>query len=154
MSDFYLDTSAIVKRYVPEVGSSWVRQICDPSTGNHVCTSAITKVEFASAVCRRCREGHVTVMDRDSLINGFLAHCAGQYGVVNVTAAQLSLAMDVMKRQPLRAYDAMQLAAAIALSTSLTAASLPPLTFLSADSQLVTAAAAEGLNTDDPNAHP
>ncbi len=32
MSDYYLDASALMKRYVDEVGSTWVRQMTAPLT--------------------------------------------------------------------------------------------------------------------------
>ena len=154
MAEFYLDTSAIVKRYVPEIGSGWVLSICNPASGNGICVAAITKAEFASAVCRRNREGAASTIDRDRLINDFLAHVASQYHVVSITDARLALAIDLMKRHPLRAYDAVQLAAAVALNQSLMDASLPPLTFVSADDRLSAAAAAEGLRCENPNTHP
>ena len=30
----YLDTSALIKRYVAETGSEWVRALADPTSGN------------------------------------------------------------------------------------------------------------------------
>ena len=30
MTDYFLDASALVKRYVDELGSTWVRSITDP----------------------------------------------------------------------------------------------------------------------------
>jgi hypothetical protein len=32
VTDYYVDASALVKRYADESGSIWVRQITDPST--------------------------------------------------------------------------------------------------------------------------
>ncbi len=36
MSVFYLDTSALVKRYVRETGTGWVRALADPGAGNTI----------------------------------------------------------------------------------------------------------------------
>jgi hypothetical protein len=54
----------------------------------------------------------------------------------------------------LRGYDAIQLATALEVNDSLTAAGLPSLNFISADIDLITAANREGLPTDNPNLHP
>jgi predicted nucleic acid-binding protein len=55
---------------------------------------------------------------------------------------------------PLRAYDAVQLAAALSLRTQIAVLGLSAPTFISADKDLRQAAIREGLNTDDPNLHP
>ncbi len=65
----------------------------------------------------------------------------------------LERARDLLEQYPLRAYDAVQLAAGLTANDALLAAGLPALIFLAADTRLLSAAAAEGLGTDDPNAH-
>lgn len=45
---FYLDTSALVKRYVAESGSSWIINLCDPVSGNTISTARITRAEAAA----------------------------------------------------------------------------------------------------------
>ncbi|MBI4673425.1 MAG: type II toxin-antitoxin system VapC family toxin [Chloroflexi bacterium] len=56
MQVFFFDTSAIVKRYIDEPGSAWVRQICNTREAdtnariNLVVVGSITIVEFAAAV--------------------------------------------------------------------------------------------------------
>jgi uncharacterized protein len=54
----------------------------------------------------------------------------------------------------LRGYDAVQLAAALVANDDLVANGNTPLMFVSADSDLLLAAHAEGLATDNPLAHP
>ena len=63
----------------------------------------------------------------------------------------LDRARRVLEQHPLRAYDAVQLASGLVANDVLLAAAIPPLTFLSADTRLLNAAALEGLTTDDPN---
>ena len=58
----------------------------------------------------------------------------------------LNLASDLAFRHPLRAYDAVQLAACLFLSGE----SRDPLTFVCADSRLLTAAQSEGLTVLNP----
>jgi uncharacterized protein len=60
----------------------------------------------------------------------------------------------LLDMHPLRAYDAIQLASALAANTKLSVAGLPASIFVSADVQLLSVAIAEGLTVDDPNTHP
>jgi hypothetical protein len=43
MPAYFFDTSAIVKRYVHEIGSAWVQGTADPSSGNMVYLAAIIR---------------------------------------------------------------------------------------------------------------
>jgi hypothetical protein len=60
----------------------------------------------------------------------------------------------LLESYPLRAYDAVQLASALLTHDTLQVIGLPPPTFLAADDRLLATAEAEGLATDNPNAHP
>ena len=63
MSVYYFDSSALVKLYAREVGSTWVEAVADLSAGNQIYTANITEVEVASAISRRRREGQITDAD-------------------------------------------------------------------------------------------
>ena len=63
MADYFLDSSALVKRYVRETGSAWVTGILDPLSKNEVFVAAITGVEIVAAVSRRARGGTITAAD-------------------------------------------------------------------------------------------
>ena len=56
MPVFFLDTSALVKRYVAEVGSQTVTELVSAPHAN-ILIADITRAEFASALNRRLREG-------------------------------------------------------------------------------------------------
>jgi hypothetical protein len=73
---------------------------------------------------------------------------------VELDLAIVTLAHGLLERPPLRAYDAVQLASALASNQALMAAELPSIIFLSADDRLNKAAGAEGLTVDNPNNHP
>jgi predicted nucleic acid-binding protein len=151
---YQFDASAIVKRYVDEVGSDWVRAIVDPGSGNVISIADVTRAEVASAMARRAREGSITPDESSDLIRSFEAHCATQYRIVPTDHPIVDLAVDLIQRHPLRAYDAVQLATAAIVNRSLVTYGLPPLIFVSADDSLVAAAQAEGLAADDPNRYP
>jgi hypothetical protein len=62
--------------------------------------------------------------------------------------------MRLANRHALRAYDAVQLAAALNIRQERQDAGLVPVTLISADQALNDAATAEGMAVDDPNGHP
>jgi hypothetical protein len=55
MTTYYLDTSALSKRYVEETGSNWVRTLVLPEAEHTLLTARITMVEIYSALARRKR---------------------------------------------------------------------------------------------------
>ena len=57
MADCYFDSSALVKRYVNETGSTWVCGLFDPGLRHEVFIAAITSVEIIAAITRRARGG-------------------------------------------------------------------------------------------------
>jgi uncharacterized protein len=73
---------------------------------------------------------------------------------VEITAPLLTDAMRLVEAHGLRAYDAVQLAAAVELNGRWLAAGMGSITLVSADQQLNNAAVAEGLLVEDPNLHP
>ena len=66
----------------------------------------------------------------------------------------INSAVDLTQSHYLRGYDAVHLATALAMNAELLRKHLPPLTFVAADEDLLEAAEAEGLPTENPNLHP
>jgi uncharacterized protein len=152
---FYLcDASAVVKRYVTEVGSGWVQVILDPNSGHSIGIAEITRAEVVSALRRRAREGAIQADVSAESIRTFEADCVVEYRLLPTDHAIVSLAIDLIQRYPLRAYDAVQLATAVHLNETLLSIGLSASVFVSADGDLLTAAQAEGLLIDNPNEHP
>jgi uncharacterized protein len=54
---FYFDSSALVKSYVYETGTAWVRVLVDPANANEIYILRLTEVELISATVRRERGG-------------------------------------------------------------------------------------------------
>ncbi|MBI5667063.1 MAG: type II toxin-antitoxin system VapC family toxin [Chloroflexi bacterium] len=148
MSTFFLDTSAIAKRYIPETGSTWINSLVLPQTRNTVVISRLTMVEFVSALVRRQREKSISLNDLEMFRGAFLDHVNQIYTVINLTKDVLADARTLLERYPLRTLDAIQLASPLKGQITLETV----LTFISADTRLLSAAAAEGLPTDNPNA--
>jgi predicted nucleic acid-binding protein len=150
----FVDTSALVKRYVNEIGSSWLRNLLDPATGAETFLVRITMVELIAAVTRRERGGALTPAAAATARAAFRADVAVEYQVVEVTEALLERATALAEARGLRAYDAVQLAAALEVNALCIGSGLPALLFASADTELNAAAMLEGLAAEDPNAHP
>ncbi len=154
MSIFFLDSSALTKRYLQEPGSDWVAALTDPATGNIIVVAEITRVEVAAALAARHRADAITLNERDDLVSLVLQHFDSEYRIVAIEPTVTSRAVALTQRHRLRGYDAVQLAAALAANEPLTAAGLAALTFVAADDDLVAAARAEGLLAENPNQHP
>lgn len=155
MSNFYLDSSALVKRYLTETGSNWVRRLIDPTTGNSIAVAEITQVEVAAALAARHRApGGITRRERDGAVDLLARHCQTEYWLVALSPSILDQAVDLTQNHRLRGYDAVQLATALAANDSLVATGLPSLTFVAADDDLLAAASNEGLTTENPNDYP
>jgi predicted nucleic acid-binding protein len=153
MKSLFLDSSALVKRYVDETGSLWLRSLVGASTGNRLAIASLTAVEVVSAITRRQRSGTISSADAALLVNAFRADLAAMYRVVDVSAPLIARAMSLAETHGLRGSDAIQMAAALEVYTDSLVLVLP-FNLISADAELNAAAATEGLTVDDPNRHP
>lgn len=151
---YFLDSSALVKRYVPETGSAWVQSIANAATGNLLIIARITWVEVLSALARRQREGSLTAPDVNLIIQRFRFDLNNQYQVVELDGALAESAGQIVNQYPLRAYDAIQLASVLRIQPTFATATSTSLVFLTADDRLLTIAQTAGLFTDNPNHHP
>jgi predicted nucleic acid-binding protein len=151
---FVLDTSAVVKRYIQETGTAWVRSLADPAALNLIYVVRITEVEVTSAVIRRQRGGHVSPPDATATLQQFRRDLVHDYRMIEVTPSLLATARLLVERNGLRAYDAVQLAAAVSLNARRIAARTGTATLVSADQELNAAALNEGVAVEDPNQRP
>jgi predicted nucleic acid-binding protein len=143
MSTLFFDSSALVKRYLTEIGSAWVAAQTDPGANNVIVVAESTRVEIAAALAARHRaSGSITRGERDRLFRLLAQHHANEYRAVPISVAVADHAMNLTQAHRLRGYDAVQLAAA---------AVLPGLVFVAADDDLLAAALDEGLSAENPN---
>jgi len=150
LSQYFIDTSALAKRYIPEIGSAWINSWIVPQVNNEIIISALATVEMYSLLARREREGTITLSQRQVMQNDFQFHVQEEYLLIDLDDHVLNRARGLLLKHTLRTLDAIQLACALEAARLF---NIQP-TFISADTRLLTAAAAEGLSTDDPNAHP
>jgi len=155
---YYFDASALVKYYVTEPGSTWVRHLVearDSETAQWVhaiFVAEITRVEIAAALALIERTGRIRRAQRDREYRRFVHQFVSRYAIIPLTTADLEHAADLTQQYPLKAYDAVQLAVALRYASILAALRLP-LTFVSGDAALLAAARAEGLPTENPFDH-
>ncbi len=149
MAVYYFDSSALVKVYITESGSeqviALVRGRDEQNRQHQILFSKIGIVEVAAAVAKRWRMHEISADQQSLFIRAFLRDCQVRFMTTGVNDAVIRLATDLTRRHPLRGYDAMHLATSLLLNQGLTAAALPPLTFVSADRALNDAARQEGL---------
>jgi predicted nucleic acid-binding protein len=151
---YFLDSSALIKRYVVEIGSPWIKTLTDSQTGNSLLVVRITWVEVLSAFARRQREGGITAAEVAALIAKFRSEFNSRYRVIEVDLALVERAGELIVQYPLRAYDAVQLASALRVQSLLTSMPETQLIFVSADNRLLDIAQSERLATDNPNNYP
>ena len=113
MTTYYLDASALSKRYVQETGTMWVRGLADPAVSNTLLSARITMVKVYSALARRKREGVVSATACDAAAQALTAHSVNEYNFVELDMEVVTRARDLLECHPLRAYDAVQLALAL-----------------------------------------
>ena len=154
MTDYFTDSSALIKRYLNEIGSNWVNTLFAPQSKNEVFILALTRVEIIAAITRRGRGEGIMSVDARNACQQFRADCGSDYQIVEVNEALLNEASNLAERYGLRGYDAVQLAGACLVNNLCVTNGLPPLVFVSADNELNAAATQEGLKIENPNLYP
>ena len=152
MSAYFLDSSALVKRYRTETGSTWIKRLVEPATGHTITICEITLSEVAAALAAAQRApGGISRKELDEAVDLFLGHCDTRYALLGVVRATVRLAVNLTQSYRLRGCDAIQLAAALSANRDLLAAGLSPLKFIASDEDLLSAAHEEGLATENPD---
>lgn len=154
IQSFYADSSVLVKLHVREIGTEWLKGLVVPSTTNRIITATLSIVEVLSSLNRHRRENSITSAEYDQIAEDFLIISNNEYRLVQLTPQIIIESQRILENYALRAGDSIQLASAVAASTSVKKANLPAPIFLSSDNKLLAAAIAEGFTTDNPLLHP
>ncbi len=153
MAAYFLDSSALVKRYAAETGSAWVENLTDPRSGNRIFVAAITHVEVIAAIARKKKGLLLSATDAAAAIGRFENDLQTDLRVFDLTPNVITIAARLAEKHALRGYDAVQLAVALEINAARTARRLTGLMLISSDVELNTAAQSEQVLTDDPNSH-
>jgi len=151
---YYVDSSALVKAYVPEVGSEWVSALL---TTDPAATSAVAVAEVASALARRTLEGKLTAEARDIAYRQFLADTR-QHALVSSTQGVIREAATLLLQTPslprLRTLDAIHIASARSAFARARRRGIATGAFVTADHTLAEAASRAGLVVANPEDYP
>jgi len=140
---YYLDTSALVKRYYTEKGSSWVHSLFQPE--NVLVTSKIAYAELLAALARKRREKEITETNFTHAVESFQQEW-NEFVVAEVTESVFTDLLALVKRHPLRGFDATHLCTALWFRKRLKT----DMVFVCADHNLLTVAETEGFAVRDP----
>lgn len=154
MTIYFMDTSAIIKRYIVERGQEWILSICDPAQSHNLYISQAALVEVVATICRRAREQSISIAERDRLITVFRHDSRSSYNIWPVTTDLYEAAGNLCRLHRLRAYDAVQLACLLALRQYTSVNQAPAPIFVCADFRLLDIAGAEGLQIENPTNYP
>jgi predicted nucleic acid-binding protein len=149
MPGCFLDTSALVKHYHPELGSAELDQLWnDPR--NVLVASRLSGVEIISAFAGKGRTGTITASDFDTLTRRFAADIVSKrLTTVRLLVLHLKEADRLLRQYALslqlRTLDALQLAVALDLKKRGIVNE-----FVCSDKNLLGVAASEGLAVLNP----
>jgi predicted nucleic acid-binding protein len=139
----YLDSSALVKRYLKETGTDVVNSIIVSSKAK--ATSKLSYPEILSAFARKHRTNEIGNGLLHSAINKFESDWTQLY-VIEFSDEMLQPIKQVSQKYPLRAADTVHLASALWLRSS----TKVDVTFVASDSRLLEAAQRENLQIVNP----
>ena len=153
MAIYYLEPSALVKYYVTEPGSTWVRVLVD-TQDNALATAELTIAEVSAALAVIARTGRISRRQRNELWGKFKRDLLIRYEFLSTHRTTINRAAELCQEHPLRGFDAVHLASGLQLQETLAQQEEGgTITFVTGDDALVTAAQAEGLTVDNPFWH-
>jgi predicted nucleic acid-binding protein len=152
----YVDSSALSKQYLQEVGSARLGARLEEAARSRtpVLTSFLTYAEIHTMLGRKLREGSLLPADYHFAVSRFESDWRSYFVLVEVDQRVLNLVPDLVNRHPLKASDALQLASALWTSQfaqrGAERARQPRMLFATADKQLGSAAEHEQLLVFNP----
>lgn len=148
MPSYLFDTSALVKLYHPEAGTTRIEAIFR-ETANRFFVSKLTVVEIESAFAMKQKTGAISSEQRRLATARFYADLASSLTVISMTDVHFNLARLLVKRYGslggLRTLDALQLAVA----SELRRVHMVEF-FVSADAKLAEVADTQGIQVINP----
>jgi uncharacterized protein len=141
---FFIDTSALFKRYQPEKGTASVSRILEES-GGPIFISSITIIEIISNLKRLCEVDKITTEKQFTEQRAFFYQDIGALDVtiLDLSSEDIIKAEDLILKRYMKPVDSVQLAIALNQKRD-------NVTFVSSDRRLCKIAAEEGLDTLTP----
>jgi uncharacterized protein len=150
-NSFYLDASALAKRYVPEKGSARVDAILDTVPSSRIHLLNIGTGELVSIFVRKRNAGILSIADFGQALASFLAEMVRATGVskASITGRLITASFPLLIAHSINSTDAVTLKSALAIARKLRTQG-GDLVLVASDQRLLRAAKAEGLNTFNP----
>ena len=143
----FVDTSALIKLFIQEPGSSEMESFITDHTQHNLVVSAITELEAQSALNRLFREGLMSESELSSILDDL--HREIRRMVVQPMSEEvLENARGLISRHFLRPLDAMQCGSAMVSRGTGVPGSVR---FVASDRALLRAAEGEGFSVWDPS---
>ena len=140
---YYLDSSAFVKRYAAESGSSKVAALIE---GDHkIAISWLAIPETLSAITRRAKGGSMRAEEL-AAIRDQINRDIQRFLIVEVAGAPVDGIETLIARHALRGADSIHLSTALWLGK----ATKTPIIFVASDNELLSAARSDRLETYNP----
>jgi uncharacterized protein len=140
---YYLDSSALVKRYAAESGSAKVAALIE---GDHrIAVSWLAIPETLSSVARRAKDGSMHAEELAAIRNQ-LNQDIQRFLIVEVSGAPVDGIETLIARHALRGADSIHLSTALWLGK----ATKTPIIFVASDNELLNAARSDRLETYNP----
>jgi uncharacterized protein len=152
----FLDTSALIKIYLPEIGSTWIQNFV---MGNQIVISELALYECSTLLRRRYQEGFYT-RQQSASIYAQIRLDTKSFSIIPLRSDRqlprvIIMSFNLPNQFRLRALDAIHLAAAQIANEAAGRATPPePFTFVSSDRQLLQVAQTQGFNIENPETHP
>ncbi len=151
MHSFYMDASALAKRYVPEPGSLLIDHLLINVPGNRIHLFNVGMGEVVSLLVRKKNAGFISAAQLNQALIDFEAEIVMSATLHRITAGDdlVRTSLDLIRVHSINATDAIILRSALDTATTLRAGG-DDLVLVASDLRLLRAAQAEGLLTFNP----
>jgi predicted nucleic acid-binding protein len=150
-NSFYLDASALVKRYISEPGTAVINYLFQATPWPGMICLTVGMLEVISILVRKRNALSIPLAAFSQALTDFRKEVMDHPGVAKVTVrdALVNAAIPLIPAHSLNATDAVVLRSALDLANPLRAIG-DDLVLVASDQRLLKAAQAEGLTTFDP----
>ena len=149
MAVYYLDTSAVLKRYRTEKGSDVVTELYEArAVGDSLMTSHFTCLEVESVAARALKGRVLTQHAYEALLGAFARDLTEHLYLLPLAGSLVNEAIYAARRHAVRAPDAIHVASAERTNRD----SPNDFVFVASDLELLSAAEAAGVETFNPEA--
>jgi len=142
MSILFFDTSALVKRYYEEPGTTHVDRLIEGE--DTVAISSLSIIETVSAFRRKHNQEKITEAKMNQLLGKFFDEALTDFVMLPMDEALMQHSIDLVLENDLRTLDSLQLSTALSLPEE------NDVVFISADKELVSTAEQRGITTINP----